>query len=199
MDAVSYDAALAAQQRTIDDLSFQIAELHRKIAGVVQVGTVKSFDAQKGAVLDVGYETHNVPVAWHSGSGADWAPLKVGQQVTMLCPSGDPANGFVLPGGFHDQNPAPSTDAGTDIRAQRGSAQQPNRLRTTDNGAYLEALGNAIAVENGKVTITADKVILAGTVYLGGSDASNPASMKGTVDSGGNADESNLATKVFVK
>jgi phage baseplate assembly protein gpV len=190
---------ISALRRRLDEQDFQIAELHRKVAGVVQVGTVTSFDPVKGAVLDLGYATHPVAYAWHAGTGADWAPLKVGQQVTMLCPSGDASNGFVLPGGFHSANPAPSQSAAEDIRAQRGTASQPNRLRTSDSGAYLEALGNAIAIEDGKVTLTAAKIILAGACYLGGSDAALPAAMQGSTDSAGYAEVGNLATQVFVK
>ncbi|QGM46737.1 phage baseplate assembly protein V [Methylocystis heyeri] len=132
--------------KRLDDLSFQVAELHRRLAAVVQVGTVKSFDPKSGAVLDVGYDTHSVPVGWHAGSGADWAPLKVGQQITFLCPSGDPANGFVIPGGFHDANPAPSQSSDEDLRAQRNG----NRLRTTDAQASLENANNKTAVNAAK-------------------------------------------------
>jgi len=196
---MNYDAVLAEQQRTINDLAFQVAELHRRLASVVQVGTVKSFDGQKGTVVDVGYTTHNIPGGWHAGTGVDWAPFKVGQQITMLCPSGDPANAVLFPGGYHDKNPPPSADPGTDIRAQRGAVGQPNRLRTTDGGSYLEALGNTVAVEEGKITITADKIILVGDCYLGGADATTNAARLGTVDTGGYADVANLATKVFVK
>ena len=190
---------IPALLRRLDEQDYQIAELNRKLAGLIQVGTVKSFDPVKGAVLDLGYPTHDVPVAWHAGVGADWAPLKVGQQITMLCPSGDASNGFVIPGGFHSANPAPSQSSGEDIRAQRGTSSQPNRLRTTNSGAYLEALGNAIAVEDGKITVTADKIVLAGLVYLGGADASKPAAMQGSTDTAGYAEVGNLATQVFVK
>jgi phage baseplate assembly protein gpV len=211
----------------LDEQDFQIAELNRKLAGLIQVGSVTSFDPVNGAVADLGYATHSVPVGWHAGVGADWAPLKVGQQITMLCPSGDASNGFLISGGFHDANPPPSQSASEDIRAQRGTSAQPSRLRTTDAGSYLEAQGNSVAVENGAVTVTANqitlagsvlnaiggaitydngvltltasKIILAGQCLLGGADAAKPAAMQGTTDTGGYADEGNLATQVLMK
>ncbi len=186
-------------QETIDNLSFQVAELHRKIAALIQPGTVVSFDPVKGSVIDVGYQTHKVPQGTHAGLGSDWKPLKVGQQVTLLCPSGEVSNAFVIPGGYHDKNPAPSSSSSEDIRAQRGSASSPVRLRTTDSAAFLEALGNAVQIDKNTVTVTAPKIILKGTVYLGGSDASNPVAMKGTIDTGGYADTENLAQSAFVK
>jgi phage baseplate assembly protein gpV len=58
---------------------------------------------------------------------------------------------------------------------------------------------NVTASSSGTITFKAQKIVHDGSVYLGGADASNPASMKGTTDAEGNADISNLATKVFVK
>jgi hypothetical protein len=58
--------------------------------------------------------------------------------------------------------------------------------------------GNTIVMENGDVNITAKNIYLTGTVYLGGKNSSNPVAMQGTVDTGGYADVSNLATKAFV-
>jgi phage baseplate assembly protein V len=71
--------------------------------------------------------------------------------------------------------------------------------------AIYDASGNAISlvqsnirvVSPGTVTITAPTIVLDGDVHLGGTGGV-PAAMQGTVDTGGNADVSNLATKVFV-
>lgn len=49
----------------------------------------------------------------------------------------------------------------------------------------------------GTLTITAPTIALVGNVHLG-SAGGVPASMQGTVDSGGNHDVSSLATKVFL-
>jgi len=184
----------------IEELQYQVAELRRMISVMIRPGTVKSYDAKTHtAVLDLGFETHDVDVGAHGGTGADFAPFKAGQQIMALCPDGDPANGMVIAGGFHDDNKAPSQSAAEDIRAQRGSADKPSRLRTTDKAAILEAMGNAIEVADGKITLRADKIILAGVVYLGAADANKPAAMQGTLDTRGDAATSNLANKVFVK
>ncbi|MBY6244141.1 hypothetical protein [Methylosinus sp. Sm6] len=185
---------------SLEELSYQIAELRRMISNLVRPGVVKSYDGAKHqAVLDLGFETHPIDVGAHGGTGADFAPLKAGQQIMALCPEGDIGNAMVIAGGFHDGNKAPSQAADEDIRAQRGSGDKAVRLRTTDHAAILEAEDASVTVEGGKVTITADRIILSGTVYLGGADASKPAAMEGTIDTRGDADVSNLATKVFVK
>lgn len=183
-----------------EELSYQVAELRRMMSNLVRPGVVKSYDGRThSAVLDLGFETHAIDVGAHGGTGADFAPLKKGQQIMALCPEGDIGNAMVVPGGFHDDNKAPSQSADEDIRAQRGSGDKAVRLRTTDTAAFLEAAGAVIKIEKGKITLTADEIILAGTVRLGGADAAKPAAMEGTLDSRGDAATSNLATKVYVK
>lgn len=73
--------------------------------------------------------------------------------------------------------------------------------------AIYDAAGNIVSivqadiriVHSSKVHIIAPEIILEGTVKLGGPDADKPASMQGTVDTGGFSDVSSLATKVLVK
>ncbi len=194
MSAALFDAI----RRELDDVRYELAETKRKMANIVRSGTVKSFDAKTNTVVaDVGFETHDVPYFNHGGTGAHWHPPKKGQQVTLLCSDGDIANAVCLPGGFHDKNAAPSQSADEDIVAERGAGKA--RLRTTDQAALLEAFQSAFKLEDGKATITAQTIVLDGVVKLGGADADTPASMKGTIDTNGDADVSNLATRVFVK
>lgn len=56
----------------------------------------------------------------------------------------------------------------------------------------------AIVITAPALTIKADKIVLDGVCHVGG-EGGQPASMKGTIDTGGNADDTNLATRVFVK
>lgn len=187
--------------RRVEALEYHIADLKRRQSNYVRPGVVTSFDPKTNSIVaNIGdattpVPTHAIPVFTHAGSGKSWRPLKKGQQITLLCPDGDLANAVALPGGFHDQNPAPSSSAAEDIEAQRGTA----RLRTTDTAASLECGSSSVKVEDGKITLTAAKIVLAGTYYLGGADAANPVAMEGTVDTAGNADVTNLATTGFTK
>lgn len=191
-------AILAAISERLDELLYEHAEVKRKLDNVVRTGTVKSFDPKTNTIVaDVGLETHDIPYFNHGGEGSNWHPPKPGQQVTLLSQSGDLTNAVAIPGGFHDKNPQPSQTKDEDIVAQRGKGK--SRLRTTDEAAVLEAFKSVLKLEDGKATLTADKIVLAGTVYLGGEDANKEAAMKGTIDTGGFAEVANLATKVFVK
>jgi phage baseplate assembly protein V len=66
------------------------------------------------------------------------------------------------------------------------------------HGQAISLVTNEIRVAAGaKFHVVADSIVLEGIVKLGGEGASRPASLQGTVDTGGFADTSNLATKVF--
>ena len=58
---------------------------------------------------------------------------------------------------------------------------------------------STVTIAKDSISLKASKIILDGTVYLGGTDASRPAAMQGTIDTAGNADVGNLSQKVFVK
>jgi phage baseplate assembly protein gpV len=187
--------------RRIEALEYHIAELKRRQSNYVRPAVVTSFDPKTNTtVANIGtpaapVDTQPIPVFTHAGSAKSWRPLKKGQQITLLCPDGDLANAVALPGGFHDKNPAPSQSADEDIENQRGQG----RLRATDTAQFVEFGGASVKVEDGKITLTAAKIILAGTYFLGGADAANPVAMLGTVDSAGDVDVANLATTGFTK
>lgn len=181
--------------RRLDDIEYQLADLKRRQSNFARPGVVKSVNKDGSVVADVGFTTHDVPVYSHNGAGKSWTPMKAGQQIVLICPDGDLSNAFAIPGGYHDKNPAPSDNLGEDILAQRNAS----RFRTTDAAAFLERGGSSVKAEDGVVTIKAAKIVLDGTIYLGGADAGNPVAMLGTLDTAGNADVSNLSTVAFTK
>jgi phage baseplate assembly protein V len=90
-----------------------------------------------------------------------------------------------------------------------GLEHKDHRPRNQEVGDVVlyDAHDNAISlvkknlriVGSDTVTIKGAKIVLEGNVYLGGADADKPAAMQGTLDTAGNADVSNLASKVFMK
>ena len=153
--------------RRIEALEYHIADLKRRQSNYVRPGVVTSFDpTTNSTVANIGdattpVPTHPIPVFTHAGTGKSWRPLKAGQQITLLCPDGDLANAVALPGGFHDQNPAPSQSAAEDIENQRGNG----RVRGTDTAQFVEFGATSVKVEDGKITLAAGGV----TVVVSGS------------------------------
>lgn len=133
----------------LDALEYAIADQKRRQSNIVRTGVAKSFDGSANAVVvnlgddEESFLTHAVPLYTHGGTGADWRPMKAGQQVTLLCPDGDIANAVAIPGGFHDANPAPSAKASEDIVMARGDV----RARATDS------LIETVADKDSKVTV----------------------------------------------
>ena len=132
--------SLAAQiSERLDELLYEHAETKRKFACIIRTGIVKSFKPEDNtAVVDIGFDTHDVPVFNQGGTGKHWHPLKKGQQVTLLCSDGDIANAVIIPGGYHDKNPQPSKSADEDLVAQRGADASPVHMRSQDKHIAFE-------------------------------------------------------------
>jgi phage gp45-like len=117
--------------------------------------------------------------------------------------------------GFHSMPPVGSHGIGLALRGMRdlvvalGMEHPEKRPKNRDPGstAIYDQWGNIVSlvekeiriVNATKITLKAPSIVLEGTVKLGGDDAGTPASMKGTVDSHGDTDVGNFATKVLMK
>jgi phage baseplate assembly protein gpV len=104
--------------RRVRELDYHLAEMERRLANVVRLGTVKEVDPAKGKVrVEIAKDPEGLPVLtpwlkWSERAGKikTWLPPSVGEQVKVIAPSGDLAQGWVDAGGFSDANPAPSSD-----------------------------------------------------------------------------------------
>lgn len=115
-------AALHQIKATIDELSYQLAEAQRQLQLVSGVtGTVVSWDPKTHtAVVDLGYETHSIPVADAAG---DFTPLVVGQLVHVIAPSGKLENAYLIPAGYSGQQTPPASTAGVRVMSLPGGGQ----------------------------------------------------------------------------
>lgn len=82
-----------------------MADMQRRIGGMIRHGTIHE-DPKDGAVrVDMGPDKDGQPVLspWlaqgdtHSGNVREEIPYKKGQNVSLLCPGGDPAQATLLP------------------------------------------------------------------------------------------------------
>lgn len=116
------DALLMQLRDTIDDLSYQIAELHRQLqlaAGLPAV--VVSWDpASHSAIVDLGYESHPIPVADANG---DFTPLAKGDLVHIYAPGGKFENAYLRPAGYSGAQTPPSAKAGERVMSLAGGGQ----------------------------------------------------------------------------
>ena len=111
---------------------FELAELARRLANVVRAGTVASVDLAAYRVR-VAYDTDasgaavtSAPVPWvvmRAGADRTWWAPRVGEQVLLLCPSGELVDAIALPALYSDAYPAPSASADKRIAVHADGAR----------------------------------------------------------------------------
>lgn len=117
--------------KLLRQLLFEVAELKLRLANVVQVGTIAARDAQKGYRVDLGVDEDGnqrlSPWVAHpeqAGDTATWMPMRIGQPVTLLAPSGDlAAEPMLVRGGYGGGLGAPSNDLDEVVLLKHGTVR----------------------------------------------------------------------------
>ena len=118
----------------------------RLLANLINVGTITDVDLQQArckVTLDDGVETDWMPwLAQRAMGVVSWSPLAVGEQVVVLAPSGDLAQGVVIPALYQQAAPPPSND--------------PNKVIIN----FSQALGIEADLVTGELTVKTSKITL---------------------------------------
>lgn len=108
----------------------------------MKMGPVEQIDPVKGYRLKLG-EGPNGPFLspWypHPETGKSSIPLKKGQVVGVVNPTGDPRQGFLIRGGYSEGNPSPNDDMDANI--------------FDDAGVRVSVAGGALQISVGGVTV----------------------------------------------
>ena len=130
--------------------SYTLAELTRMLHNMIQITAITSVDhvSRKVRVRIGGDESAELP--WPADIGRNWVrwkPVRVGQQVVIACPSGDPALAVIIGDIYSNANDTPETAENLDvIEFTNGNRIEHN----IDTGAItITAVGNVIV--NGDV------------------------------------------------
>lgn len=86
-----------------------LADLLRRLENLIRIGTVSAVQEKPARcrVSTGGLDTEWLPwFALRAGEDREWDPPSKGEQCIVICPSGDPAVGFVLCGVYSDRYPA---------------------------------------------------------------------------------------------
>ncbi len=137
-----------------ESIEYRVTELERRLANLMRIGTVDQLDE---AAARVRVKSGDLLTGWlpwltrRAGEDRDWWAPEPGEQVLILSPDGDPAQGIVLPAIYRDAYPAP--------------ADSKNRRRIEfKDGGYAE-----YNRETGVLTVSAEgkaTVIGKGTVEI---------------------------------
>ncbi len=145
-------------------IEFEITELNRRLANLIVLGKVVEADyAQTIPKLKI--KAGDLKTAWlpmltqRAGSDLSWWPLEVGEQVVVLSPSGELAQGIVL--GALNQLAFPSIGNSADSHKQvyaDGAVIEYNR-KSHHLSATLPSGATTTLVSDGGVNITGDVVV----------------------------------------
>jgi len=109
---------------TAQDLKADIELVRSAQANMVKVGPVAMMDPVKGYRLKLGEGADGQPYLspWypHPETGKTSVPLKIGQVVGVVNPNGDPRQGFLLRGGYSDENGSPNDDMAANVFEDAG-------------------------------------------------------------------------------
>ncbi len=168
----------------------EIENLKSVIVEMIQVGPVHDINAEKGYRIKLGEDEEGNPYLspWkpHPETSKTSVPLKVGQMVGTLNPSGDQRQGLLLPGGYSKDHEPPNTDmeanvfqdAGVRIQIKGGTLQieAEQAIEITVGGVKHVISGGGIDTTGGKITHD-DKNV--GSTHTHGGISPGPADTKG--------------------
>jgi len=89
--------------------TIKVPELARRLENLIRIGVVEKADYGRARVMARAGKTLTGWLPWltqRAGNDRAWWAPEVGEQVLVLCPSGDPALGFVLPSLYQSAHPA---------------------------------------------------------------------------------------------
>ncbi len=151
-----------------------IAEITRLLENIVRFGTIEAVQMQPPRVK---VKSGNIATTWlpwlnlRAGADREWDPPTIGEQVVLLSPSGNLAQGVVLTGLFSDLIPANGEREGLHRRTYRDGAvieydSIATHLRATLPGtAEINATGDITITSGGKISLSA-----AGDVLIAGAN-----------------------------
>lgn len=165
-------------------MSFEQADLQRRVANLIRMGTVEEADyaAARVRIRFAQAVTHWLPwTTQRAGQDRSWWAPEVGEQVVVLAPSGDLAQGVVCFSIYQAAHPAPADSPDVtrrvyadkaleeyDRAAHRKHTKIPGDIVSEASGSITMEAGDAITLTaGGKISLFAPLVELeAGLVRL---------------------------------
>lgn len=135
-----------------------IEQLKTAFGNAMKVGAVHEVDASRGYRLRLGgtdQEPYLSPFYPHPETGKTSVPLKVGQVVGVVNPTGDPRQGFLVRGGYSDSHASPNEDMAANVFEDAG-------VRVTVGGGALTitAGGSSVVISDAGIRMVGARIDL---------------------------------------
>lgn len=161
--------------RDFAELVGRVADLERRVFGMMRHGIVAQVDTGEGLVrLKLGESTAGgdllgpwVPYAQHAGAIKAHIPPSVGQQMTVFAPTGDLRQAVALPMTWSEKNESPSK-AGDENVVTYGNVtitMKDDLLQMRVGNSSLKITGSEVKIDsNGSsIVVNGDGVKVAGS------------------------------------
>lgn len=137
---------------------YAAAETDRRMTNAIRYGRITAVDAATArARVTFGGETESAWLpftAGRAGAARVWTPPTVGEQVVVVSPAGDTAQGVIMGSLPSDQFPAPSGNGGA-VVLDLGSVNvtlTASSVAVVVGGVTFEISGGGVAITGGAVT-----------------------------------------------
>lgn len=141
-------------------MSYELNELDRRLANIVRVGAIAEVDHEHAmATVDLGdLTTEWLPwLTLRAGDSRTWWAPSEGEQVLVLAPSGELAQGVIVPGLYQDDHP------------QNGSSGNIQRTTYSDGSVVqydTDAHQLTVTVGTGSVVVNCSTATVNGNVHV---------------------------------
>lgn len=146
-----------------------LADLSRRLESLIRTGTIAAVDLAgvRVKVQTGGLTTHWLPwLEKRAGTTTTWCPPTLGEQVLLLCPSGEPSTGIVLLGLNSDAIAPPDSSADTHVTLYPDGA----RISYNHASSHLEISGikTACIIASELITLDVPETHITGNVTIDG-------------------------------
>lgn len=143
-------------------MSYEVAELKRKLENMIRRTTISSVDESTRTVRVLLGNDESAPLPWPADIGKHycrWIPLKPGIACIIGCEGGDPANAVILRVMYSNDNAAPGNAPDVEVIEYANG----NRIEHDNNSGEIRITATGNVIVNGDVI--ADGISLVNHVH----------------------------------
>lgn len=140
-------------------MDYHTSQLTRLLHNLIRTGTIAEIDNSKQRLRIQSGDLLTGWIDWPAEIGGNyrrWRPLRIGQQVTIACPSGDPNNAVIIAMSYDDNNQPPNTAADADVIL----FDDGSRIEHRDGVINIHSSGSLNISADGGITINGSTVAI---------------------------------------
>ena len=176
-----------------EDVAYRLAELERKMANLLTIGTVSEADYEQSLVRVEAGDLVTGWVPWltqRAGKTVSYSAPEISEQVILLAPGGELSRAIALPALYQDVHPAQGASSdehsvtfADGARVAYDAAKGALTVNVTDSGHVEIVTGEAVV--DGALTVTGSLVVNGDIATNGDVQADGDILADGNVEAAG--------------